>query len=51
MLRVILLIICCAVLALGGGMVRSAIGLGLLAFGCLCAWIAWQLVRMVLGRP
>ncbi|WP_156913832.1 hypothetical protein [Comamonas badia] len=49
--RVILFIACCAVLAMGGGMVRSAMVLAALAFASLCAWIAWQLVRIFLGRP
>lgn len=48
--RLILLIVCCAVLALGAGWVRSAMALGLLAFTALCAWIAWRLVQMFLGN-
>lgn len=49
--RLILLIVSCAVLALGAGWVRTGMALGLLAFTALCAWIAWLLVQLLLGRP
>ena len=49
--RVILFIVCCAVLALGGGMVRGAMGLAALAFAALCAWLVWRLTQLFLGQP
>jgi len=51
MLRVVLFILCCAVMALGGAMVRTAMALGALAFALLCAWITWRLAQLLLGKP
>lgn len=51
MLRLVLFILCLAVMALGGGMARTAMALGALAFASLCAWIAWRLAQLLLGKP